>query len=180
MRTDGDPSAALDSLRVKRFGGEVIQARRKIMLALMERAPFIASDDEAVIAREAVSRLTPVAEANQDVRLRVMESIDVVVPIPARALRLIVDVLSYMADQKAVSFIPHDAELTTQQAADLLNVSRPYLVSMLERGDLPYRHVGAHRRIRAAHVLDHRTKCESKHKKSLDRIAEISQELNLD
>ncbi len=150
------------------------------MLALMERAPFIASDEEAVIAREAVLRLKPVAEANRDVRLRVVESADVVVPIPARALRLITDVLSYMADQKAVSFVPHDAELTTQQAADLLNVSRPHLVALLDRGDLPFRKVGAHRRIRAAYVIEHRAKCDAEHRRVLDRMAEVSQELNLD
>lgn len=150
------------------------------MLALMERPPFVARDDEAVIAREAVSRLRPVAEANQDVRLRVMEQCDVVVPIPARALSLIVDVLTYMGDQQAVSFIPHNAELTTQQAADLLNVSRPHLVSMLEREELPFRKVGSHRRVLAADVLAHRKQCDAQHKEALDRMADLSQELNLD
>ena len=150
------------------------------MLALMEKAPFIASDDEAIIAREAVSRLKPIAEANQDVRLRVMESADVVVPIPARALRVIVDVLTYMADKTAVSYIPLDAELTTQQAADLLNVSRPHLVGLLEREEIPFRRVGAHRRVRAADLMEHRQRCEAKHKASLDRMAAISQDLNLD
>ena len=155
-------------------------AGRHDMLALMERAPFVASDEEAVIAREAVARLTPIAEANQDVRLRVMESVDVVVPIPARALRLMVDVLSYMADQTAVSFIPQDAELTTQQAADLLNVSRPHLVGLLERNEVPFRRVGAHRRVRVADLVAHKRKCEAKHKVALDRMAEISQALDLD
>ena len=146
----------------------------------MERAPFTASDEEAVIARKAVSCLQPSADANQDVRLRVMELVDVVVPIPARALRLIVDVLSCMAEQKAISFIPHEAELTTQQAADLLNVSRPHLVTLLERNEIPFRHVGAHRRVRASDVIEHRKKGEARHKQALDRMAALTQELDLD
>ena len=100
------------------------------MLALLDQArePFVASEEEALIAREATARLRPIAEAKQDVRLRVMEQPkDVVVPLPARALQLIVEVLSAMAERKPVSFIPLDAELTTQQAADFLNVSRPFL-----------------------------------------------------
>ncbi|MCJ2140368.1 helix-turn-helix domain-containing protein [Methylobacterium sp. E-066] len=150
------------------------------MLALMEKAPFVASDEEALIAREAVSRLRPIAEGNQDVRLRVMESVDVVVPVPARALRLIVDVLTYMGDQKAVSFIPHDAELTTQQAADLLNVSRPHLIGLLERGELPFRRVGAHRRVRAADLIEHKRRDEAQRKDALDRMADLTQDLGLD
>ncbi len=150
------------------------------MLALMEQAPFVASDEEAVIAREAVSRLRPIADANQDVRLRVIESPDVVVPIPARALRLIADVLTYMADQTAVSFIPLDCELTTKQAADLLNVSRPHFVSLLERRELPYRMVGAHRRVKAADVLAYREKYGQKHHEAVEEMARLSQELNLD
>lgn len=150
------------------------------MLALMEQAPFVASDEEAVIAREAVSRLKPITDAKQDVRLRVMESPDIVVPIPARALRLIADVLTYMADQTAVSFIPHDCEMTTKQAADLLNVSRPHFVSLLERDELPYRKVGAHRRIKAADVLAYRETISQKHHSAVEEMARLSQELDLD
>lgn len=150
------------------------------MLALMEQPPFVASDEEAIIAREAVARLKPIAEANQNVRLRVMESPDVVVPIPARALGLIAHVLEYMAEQTAVSFIPHDCELTTKQAADLLNVSRPHFVTMLENKEIPFRKVGSHRRVKAADVLDYRAKNDARHAEAVDEIARLSQALNLD
>ncbi|KNY20075.1 helix-turn-helix domain-containing protein [Methylobacterium sp. ARG-1] len=146
----------------------------------MDNVPFVASDEEALIAREAVARLRPIAEGNQDVRLRVMESVDVVVPVPARALRLIVDVLACMGDQRAVSLIPLDAELTTQQAADLLNVSRPHLVGLLERGELPFRRVGAHRRVRAADLIAFKRKDEAQRKDALDRMAALTQDLGLD
>jgi excisionase family DNA binding protein len=153
---------------------------KRIMPALMEQAPFVASDEEAIIAREAVSRLKPIADAEQNVRLRVMESPDVVVPIPARALRLIANVLDYMAHQTAVSFIPHDRELTTKQAADLLNVSRPHFVEILKRGDIPFRMVGAHRRVKASEVLAYRETGDRKHHEALEEMAKLSQELALD
>jgi excisionase family DNA binding protein len=150
------------------------------MVARIEQAPFVASDEEAVIAREAVSRLKPIAEANQDVRLRVMESPDVVVPIPARALKLITDVLDSMARQTAVSFVPHDAELTTRQAADLLAVSRPHLVDLIDRGEIPHTMVGTHRRVRAADVLAYREARDRKRREAVAELARLSQALNLD
>jgi excisionase family DNA binding protein len=152
------------------------------MPALMDQAkhPFIASDEEAVIAREAAARLKPIADAKQDVRLRVMESADVVVPVPARLLGLLVEIMSAMAERKPVSFIPYDAELTTQQAADFLMVSRPYLINLLESGELPFRRVGTHRRIRVADIHAFRAKSLAQRDAAIDNIATLSQEMGLD
>lgn len=150
------------------------------MLALMEKSPFVASDEEAVIAREAVSQLRAIAEAKQDVRLRVIESPAVVAPIPARALGLIVDVLSYMAEQTAVSFIPHECELTTKQAADLLNVSRPHFVGLLKNQHIPFRKIGSHRRVKAADVLAYRERQGAVHRDAVEEMARLSQALELD
>lgn len=134
------------------------------MLTLMDqfRHPFVASDGEALIARDAVSKLRPIADAGQDVRVRVVESPDVIVPLPARAVELVVAILDAMAERKPVSFVPLEAELTTQQAADFLNVSRPHLVSLVERGDIACRKVGTHRRLRFEDVLAFRSHSEQK------------------
>lgn len=83
--------------------------------------------------------------------LRIMEDereADTVI-LPERAYRLLLDVLSHMAEGNTVTLVPVHAELTTQQAADLLSVSRPFLVQRLENGDIPYHRIGRHRRIRS-------------------------------
>lgn len=69
------------------------------------------------------------------------------VVLPAQAFELLMRMLAHLANGDAVSIVPIHAEITTQQAADLLNVSRPYLIKLLEEGQLSHRKVGTHRRI---------------------------------
>ena len=99
----------------------------QIMLAPLDHGsePFAATDEEAHIARQALAKLKPLAAEGTDIGLRVAQKPDVVVPLPARAIELIVDVATAMADRKPVSVVPHDAELTTKQAADFLMCPAP-------------------------------------------------------
>lgn len=147
------------------------------MLALMDQThePFVADEAEAVIARKAADKLKAVAEANEDVQITLAAKEDkkIIVPLPARAVGLIYEVLEAMANRTPMSLIPYDAELTTQQAADYLNVSRPHLIRQLEANRLPYRKVGSHRRVRFADLIEYERACKQEQK---DALAELNAE----
>jgi len=102
------------------------------------------------------------------------------VKIPASAFHFLSTILEHMAAGKAVSIIPADAEITTQQAADMLNVSRPHVVKLLEEGELPFHKVGTHRRIKLKDLEAYRASMEKEREEALTELTRISQELDLD
>lgn len=101
------------------------------------------------------------------------------VEIPASALHLLVDILAQMAQGHAVTLMPIHAELTTQESADILNVSRPFLIKLLESGEIPYRNVGKHRRIRFQDLMDYKQKTDEARSQSLDALVSQAQELGM-
>lgn len=78
------------------------------------------------------------------------------ISLPAGVFRALVRLVAETGKGNAVAVVPMDAEFTTQQAADLLNMSRPHLVKLLARGELPYRMVGTHRKLPVRDVLAYR------------------------
>ena len=120
------------------------------------------------------------AAKNKDkvVKLRIQGS-DEVVAIPLKALKLLNSIISNMAQGKSIALMPTDAEITTQQAAEILNVSRPHVIKLLEKGEIPYRKVGSHRRILLQDILEYESKFRSARRKKLDHLAKEAQKLNL-
>lgn len=101
------------------------------------------------------------------------------VEIPTAAFNLLVDILSLMAQGNTVTLIPIHGELTTQEAADILNVSRPFLVKQIESGLLPCRRVGRHRRILFEDLMMYKQIVDSQRMEALDKLAAQAQELNM-
>ena len=99
--------------------------------------------------------------------------------IPGFAINLLLDVLTEMAKGNAVTIMPIHAELSTQETAELLNVSRPHLVNLLEQGEIPFRKVGAHRRVLAEDAIEYRRLTDNKRRKTLNELSAQAQKLNM-
>ena len=105
---------------------------------------------------------------------------DSTLEIPGHALRLLMDLLAQIANGNAVTIAPVHTELTTQQAADLLNVSRPYLVKLLEERKIPYRRVGNRRRVLLTDLLAYKRVDDSERQAIADELTTETQRLGLD
>ena len=99
--------------------------------------------------------------------------------LPRHALSLLRDLLSEMAQGNAVTIVPTHAELTTQEAANILNVSRPFLIKLLEEGEIPHHKVNKHRRIRFDDLMAYKKRQTMRSAKALDDLAQQAQELGI-
>lgn len=91
--------------------------------------------------------------------------------LPPRLAELMTSLLSQVAEGKVVQLAAVENEVSTQQAADLLGVSRPYLVKMLDKGILPYRKIGPRRRLRLGDVMSYKAKFDAQHQRVLQALA---------
>ena len=103
----------------------------------------------------------------------------VTVTVPREALDVFIQVLGQLAQGQAVKVVPTDSELTTHQAAGLLNVSRPFLIGLLDAGAIPYRRVGTHRRVRVNDLLAYKAKDDARRDEALAELTRQAQDLGL-
>lgn len=142
----------------------------------------IPTEEEIKISQESSRILAPLIHdhaSNIQFKIVKEDGQEQNVMIPATTFHLLVDILSQMAQGNAISIVPIHSELTTQEAADILNVSRPFLIKLIESREIPCRKVGRHRRIRFADLIEYKQKTDSQRTKALDELVVQAQELNM-
>lgn len=136
------------------------------------------SEEERKIAAESSRLLAAIIGSGKAARIRVVKD-DQEITVPVSAMRMLVDILAHMAEGETMTLIPQNAELTTQQAADFLNVSRPYFVKCLEEGRLAFHKVGSHRRVYFRDLVAYKEQSMAETRKALDELSAQAQELNM-
>ncbi len=141
---------------------------------------ILPSKEDVELARASGQQLARLARRGRPLTLRVRNAgQEETIELPGGAVKLLQAILEDMASGRAVTIVPQNAELTTQRAADFLNVSRPFLIQLLEQKKLPFRLVGTHRRIRFEDVLRFKENIDAERRKVLDQLAAEAQELKM-
>jgi excisionase family DNA binding protein len=150
------------------------------LLTLDEVQPNQSAVTTAIEALPHVKEYLARHPEQEEVRLLVDdEHGDETLTVPRGAVELLARILAHMAAGQGVSVVPSHAELTTQQAADMLNVSRPFLIGLLEAGEIEYRKVGKHRRVKASSLLDYLRRDDQRRREAADELSSLTQDLGL-
>lgn len=144
----------------------------------LTRSPSLPTKEEVRLAAESSRKLAAIIGHGETARLCLHDGDDQVT-VPIAAIRLLADILNQMAQGNAVFMIPVAHTLTTQQAADLLNVSRPYFVRLLEKGEIPYAKVGRHRRVQYQDLLDYMKQIDKESKEAANELTKQAQTLRM-
>ena len=130
------------------------------------------------VMRELEQILSQIALRSQK-RPRLIDANGEGIDLPEELFRVLRQAVHILAQGDAVSIVPVHAELTTQQAADILNVSRPHLVALLEAGQIPHQRTGKHRRIRFGDLMEFKRKRDQERREQLAALTRLTEEHGL-
>ena len=138
------------------------------------------SEQDARVAQESSRRLSRFAKQDRlTLQVPVMGQETETIELPRSVVGLLMRILTEMSEGNAVTLMPIHAELTTQQAASILGVSRPFLVKQMRENLIPYRRIGTHRRVRFQDLMEYKHRIDSDRAKVLEQLAAQAQELNM-
>lgn len=141
------------------------------------------SGNDQRIAQRSIPMLKGVSnklrtDSTTGVKIKIQET-EEFITIPKNALSLLITILSNMSEGKSITIVPTDSEVSTQQAADMLNVSRPHLVKLLENNTIPFKKVGSHRRVLLRDIATYEKSLRRIRENKLKFLSEQAQDLNL-
>ena len=140
----------------------------------------VPTERDATLARESSRVLSRHIGDQSPLKLAIEEGgRSEIVALPAAAARLLMEILTQMAQGNPVTLMPLHAELTTQEAAEHLKVSRPFLIGLLEKGEIPFRKVGSHRRVLFRDLLAYKQRTDDARQAALQELADEAQRLKL-
>ena len=140
--------------------------------------PDLPSEEEVALARETGRRIAAIIGQGDTAQLCVHDGDDRFL-VPMGAMKLLAEILNQMAQGNAFALMPVGYMLTTQQAADLLNVSRPYFVKLLEKGEIPFTKAGRHRRVRHEDLVAYMKKIDAQSNDAMAALAKQAQDLDM-
>ena len=140
----------------------------------LARLPTPQDVEQAKVSSRTLSKYASADRVQLSLRGSNGESDDLI--LPGEVLQILLDVMAHMANGNAISLMPLHQELSTQEAAGLLNVSRPFLIGLLGKNEIPFRKVGAHRRVRLSDVLAYKEKIDLQRQDALDELTALSQQ----
>ena len=145
------------------------------MVLTAHNTPLAATESEQPLLRA----IGKVMQQDRAPALKLIASNGAEFLLPSTVLALLGQVIGALAEGQVVSLVPLHKELTTQEAADLLNMSRPYFIKLLDQGALPYSKLSSHRRVRFADLMAYKSRRDAECEKALDSMAQLNQELGL-
>lgn len=142
---------------------------------------IVPSAEEVRQARRSAASLRKLAKRRptSTVRTITLEGERQPIEVPVAAIELLADAVEEIAKGHTIKITSHEEEVSTQKAADLLNVSRPYFIGLLEKGEIPFRMVGTHRRLRLSDVLAYRARSDADAERAFRELVVKAQELGM-
>ena len=141
--------------------------------------PLAPSSEDITLAQESSRCLTAVAGHQVTCTIKAADGKPIKIKLPASVVEMLTQMLTQMAQGKAVGLIPINAQLTTQQAADILGVSRPFVTAQMKIGKLRFHKIGTHRRIAFSDLMKYRSELAKESEDAMDALVAEAQELNL-
>lgn len=148
--------------------------------AFLESSSGLVPNKESTIAHESSIALARQIQKGEDLKIRVEgDQEEEIIVLPATIVTLLLGMLRMKANGVSLALTPLHSELTTSQAAEIINVSRPYMIKLLEAGEIPYHKVGSHRRIRREDVMTYKQNRRRERAAILDELTAEAQDLGL-